>query len=97
MTKVEQVAQAIWLSRNGCRDKPVPASVIKEWNEAPYIRSMCMNDARAAIAAMREPTDEQRRIASRIIGPYGGHGEPRHPVEATVWHSMIDAALKETE
>lgn len=49
--------------------------------------------ARAAIAAMREPTRAQLSHASMAIGPWGGHGEPSAPSEAQVWRAMIDAAL----
>ena len=49
--------------------------------------------ARAAIEAMREPTQDQLRRASLAIGPYGGHGERGAPSLEEAWQAMIDAAL----
>jgi hypothetical protein len=51
--------------------------------------------ARAAIAAMREPTKEQLSAAIMSFPPWGGHGESSAPSEDDMWRAMIDAALKE--
>ncbi len=52
-----------------------------------------VDDARAAIEAMREPTKAQLSGASMAIGPWGGHGEAGPPSYERVWREMIDAAL----
>lgn len=65
-----------------------------KWEEAPDRHEQCLNIARAAIEAMREPTDrmnsEGASAASFGIGkPTDEEAIPR------VWHAMIDAALRE--
>ena len=75
MTKIEQVKAAI-------AEKFAPAIDFK----APYAKVMLDMAARAAIEAMREPTEDVV-VAGLDLGP--GHGP------LTYWHAMIDATLKE--
>lgn len=51
-------------------------------------RQLCLKFARAAIAAMREPTPDMIREGDYFIG----HSES---VAGHVWDAMIDTALKE--
>lgn len=52
--------------------------------------------ARAAIEAMREPTEEMIEAAYYPAGEPGDQSVSRSEAEET-WHAMIDAALKESE
>lgn len=55
-----------------------------------------LSRARAAIAAMREPTHDQLSRATLSFPPWGGHGEGPAPSQSDMWRAMIDAALEET-
>lgn len=79
MTIIERVAQAIYEDRNGhgC----VPWSKRTAAHKAPY-----RSDARAAIEAMREPTETMVTAGLR--------SDPEGYVKGD-WYFMIDAALKE--
>jgi hypothetical protein len=74
---IERVAQAILDSATPYHDK------------ASH-RAALMAQARAAIEAMREPTDEMCKAAGEDRGP-DDHWPP-----CTTWQMMIDAALKES-
>jgi hypothetical protein len=47
--------------------------------------------ARAAIAAMREPTESMRRK----LWLYGNHPDKEFVMDGGMWREMIDAALEE--
>jgi len=49
--------------------------------------------ARAAIAAMREPTESMRRK----LWLYGKHHDKEFVMDGGMWREMIDAALEETK
>lgn len=76
---IERVAQAIYEDRNGRGCIP--------WNKRPAAhKAPYLSDARAAIEAMREPTETMVTAGLRS-GPEGYvKGD---------WYFMIDAALKE--
>lgn len=76
---VERVAKALW---EAYRDS-IPANAeIPHWEDVgEYGRKTYRAYARAAISAMREPTEEMRRAAS-----FDQTDED--------WRAMIDAALK---
>jgi len=74
MTMIEQVARAI-CKTHGAFDPDTLANGVAGWKY--YVP-----EARAAIAAMREPTDEIKRDA----------GQSQHEA----YQVIIDAALKET-
>lgn len=76
---IERVAQAI----AGSRDCEIPCI-------DPLICS-CRSDARAAIAAMREPT-EAMKLAFNDHFPLEG-GFRLREVAAITWPAMIDAAV----
>lgn len=78
-TMIERVAQAIYEDRNGrgC----IPWNRLPAAHKAPYL-----SDARAAIEAMREPTETMVAAALRL--------DPDGYVKGN-WYFMIDAALKE--
>jgi hypothetical protein len=71
---VERVARAIYM---------VAPIGVRDWVDAPAsVREDCLVCARAAIEAMREPTD--------AMIDAGGAATPR-----IAWRAMIDAALDE--
>jgi type II secretory pathway component PulM len=74
MTMIEKVARAI-CKTHGAFDPDALTAGVAAWKY--YIP-----EARAAIAAMREPTDEIRRAGDQTISP-------------EAYQAMIDAALNE--
>ncbi len=69
---VEQVAEAIWVSRG------------LNWREAPQtLQELAREEARAAIRAMREPSD--------VMVDAGQHECGHAP--SVIWRAMINAAL----
>lgn len=85
MGMVEKVAIAIYKKRNGvlCR----PWSILTTHDKTPY-----MDDARAAIAAMREPTEEMVDA-----GVTAEHGETLGHRVTNSHYAMIDKALESGE
>ena len=59
------------------------------------IRAAYRHLARAAVAAMREPSQQQMSTANLSFPPWGGHGEGPAPSQADMWRAMIDAILRE--
>lgn len=78
MDMIERVAQAIYAS------SPFPDGL--EFLDPEPWRS-CIDSARAAIAAMREPTGEMRNIIA--ADAMFGNGSLKEN-----WQAMIDAALE---
>lgn len=82
MDMVERVARAIW--GNGALGGT-------PWDMAPpEHRHVAIEEARRAIAAMREPTEAMIRAADNLHPGSGLPYEPGSP--ADVWRAMIDAA-----
>jgi len=54
-------------------------------------RDEWIKGARAAIAAMREPTESMRRK----LWLYGNHPDKEFVMDGGMWREMIDAALEE--
>lgn len=80
---IERVARAIYYSQ-----RAATAREKDQWGKAGEMqRAGYLADARAAIQAMRTPTEAMRAAWS---GP-----EPWDDDAKSVWHAMIDAALKE--
>jgi len=75
MTMIERVAKAIEDVRCESFGEPIPAIINKM--------------ARAAIEAMREPTQQMLDASYGLAGSERGDGR----AEASVWSAMIDAAL----
>jgi hypothetical protein len=88
MTMVEWVARAIYAADFGDWDEPMPNPV----------REMYRQRARAAILAMREPTEamcEAPQKAGAVVLTMEGH-QPLYSGNARqAWTLMIDAALSE--
>lgn len=81
---VERVARAIY-ERNSKRTNYVwPDDVY------PAIRNRCLRDARAAIEAMREPTEEMVNAGAVAEGDTNLEAQAR-----SLWEAMIDAILKD--
>lgn len=88
MTKVEQVALAIWQKKMNTKDG------VEIFNRLTA-RDEWLGIARAAIEAMRGPTDKMKESGS-FTGWSDGTGAISEVEAAEVWHDMIDAALSET-
>lgn len=80
-TKLDQIARAIYERRNGHGCKPW--SKLTKSHQVPYL-----GDARAAVEAMREPTEAQVQDARKHH-----EGEPYLPY--SLWRAMIDSILTE--
>lgn len=100
MGMVEKVAIAIYKKRNGvlCR----PWSILTTHDKTPY-----MDDARAAIAAMREPTEEmvdagveaKMKLYEKLEESWINTRivvVANHPA-GTIYQAMIDKALESGE
>ncbi len=78
---VERVKAAIWQTREHPEiDAPITATIDRTLDRL----------ARAAIAALREPTTAM--VKAGIAGPVT-HQAPGHPLKAA-WRAMVDAALE---
>ena len=96
---VEKVARAIWAERvRACAEKGIG---LEAWGEGAFfvadageqsvaLMNNILGEARAAIGAMREPT-EAMMDAGRTKTNWGAHGTDE------VWTAMIDASLHEGE
>lgn len=85
---IETVAKAI------CRTVPGTGNVDEHFIEKMYprTRSMWLDIARAAITAMREPTEAM--IDAGLDEDGGGHDDPANrAIQARAFTAMIDAAL----
>lgn len=83
MSMVEKVARAIYAAYG----------FHLSWGEASFTwRDQCLKQGRAAIEAMREPTDEMS-----CAGLDFDDDDGKTLIVSTVWQAMIDAALKESE
>lgn len=89
---VERVARAMWESMRLEYDQMVPWEEAQDNNDelGPARRQLRLM-ARAAIAAMREPTEEMFRAAEEVVDP-----DDRFSFSfAECWRAMIDAVLAE--
>jgi hypothetical protein len=77
-TMIERAARAIYEKRNGAGCKPW--GIQPKSHKAPYL-----DDARAAISAMMEPSERMIEARFNAVGK-GGKAE---------WEAMITAALEE--
>ena len=93
MDMIERVARAIYAeSYRRCCNGESPAPDDESWES--YI-----GEARAAIEAMRKPTEEMREAgfaSIEIVETSYGAGIPLSAPEK-VWSAMIDAALARTQ
>ena len=88
---VESVARAIHEAlrgdRPGTSDSDINPLKPPEWGDLkPYYRALACHQARAAISAMREPTEAMKTAWN---GP-----KPWDQDALEVWQAMIDEALK---
>lgn len=94
---VERVARAMFeASIAMCDAQNMPPEALN-WDEIPEklpqdSRPMWLSFARAAIAAMREPTPGMVEAAPRMTG---ADGQEYLMGLVPVWNAMIDAALRE--
>jgi hypothetical protein len=88
MTKLEEVARAIYEGRNGPGARPW--AHLQSGHKAPY-----RTDARAAIEALHSPSSELLYAAElRAEGLGDGGGFVRGSI-GEEWYAMIDAILSE--
>lgn len=82
---VDKVALAIWQEREKCFPARVQRMKPDDFDKANGAWEFARNEARAAIEAMREPTEEMTRKAHALVLSNLRHEE--------VYRHMIDAAL----
>jgi len=58
------------------------------------LHAQCLAAARAAVAAIREPTTAMATAAHRIVTDTDRGGEVRINLATSVWQAMIDEMLK---
>lgn len=87
---VERVARALCLSKRNS-----PTGYPEGWLERHVNEwwPQFIDDAKIAIAAMREPTESMLRMAVRY-GDSEGYGSMSEGDAEAAWQSMIDEALK---
>lgn len=86
---VERVARAIW------EEWWTPPPKLS-WDEAADgNKRVGRLIARAAIAAMREPTDAMKEAGLKVIMASWDYGGMDQDTEIDAWQVMIDAALEE--
>lgn len=82
---IEIVARALFERREEFRAEQYTSYGRLSWAESPeHWKQELRGDARAAIAAMRDPTEAMIDTAF----------EDLHPIHVLVWYKMIDEALK---
>ncbi len=92
---IERVARAIFANwreqmiKDG-EDPDQVATTYEALSEPEKIYAL--GNARAAIAAMREPSEAMLRAGKRAMGSYGAH-DCEVPA-SEIWKTMIDEALK---
>ncbi len=99
---IERVARSIW---SKAKEDPTRRSVGVSFENDP-LRLWWIDQARAAINAMREPTEAQLEAAEDIVVGFDDFacgdgniylGIPGYPQKARdVWAALVDAALKDT-
>jgi len=89
----ERVAAAIANRRAGRRGAPAVSNVLDvlKMIKGGKLYDEVMDDARAAIEEMREPTDAMTEQGAPHVCRFEGAGPY---VADDVWRAMIDAALK---
>lgn len=87
MTKIEEVARAIWQARRDFIKKDRGWD-LEEWGDGtvPKLNGV-MEEARAAIMAMHRPTSHMLAGSKRFMDSYSSN--------LMWWETMIDAALTE--
>lgn len=86
MTKLEEVARAIYEGRNGQGAKPWAR--LPDAHKSPYLA-----DVRAAAAALRMPSDRQWDAGHAALEEHGDS----HRAACWAYRAMIDAILSEGE
>lgn len=92
MSMIEKVARAICDAAwgNGSFDRPP-----EKGGFSVEAKEQCLEQARAAIAAMREPNKEMMAGADSYVMHCHEHGDVLGPTADGVYRAMIDAALGE--
>lgn len=83
MNMVERVARALYPSY--------------EWGVSKGMKDIMHGAAKTAIDAMREPTDEMKKVADDLMDKMDNFGHEKNGIGFIdpIYQSMIDAALKE--
>lgn len=94
--KLEQVARAIWEARRTFAKDQFAGICLEEWGDGSLpILNGIMEEARAAVEAMREPS-KAMKDAPELGNFFGGlHIDHLYDEAAMhVWQAMIDEALE---
>jgi hypothetical protein len=101
---IERVAKALLARREESLSFSL-GTTIQTWNEVPQWHADLLADARAAIAAMREPTEAMSDAPASILckiadaaafdKAYLADFDCCEDAADTIWQAMIDAALKD--
>ena len=86
---VERVARAMFARENRARDGWTWEREIENVD----LRTYWLDSARAAIAALREPTEAMLMAAREDSGAYTSNAEQDCEPYLEAWQEMIDAAL----
>ncbi len=93
-TMIERVARGMWEER----EKSFPYRTQMRWEDATQItRGLMLSQARAALEAMREPTEA---MLERADEPFHrerarqGDALASGPISAAVWSAMLSAAIE---
>ncbi len=88
---IERVARSMFHAENEPHKAETKYGELWDWLDVmPAVRERHMTNARAAIKAMREPTEEMIEKGSDARRP----GNSRWGNSHGTWKAMIDAALK---
>ena len=85
---VERVAMRLF-AHDGLKHAATNLSLEQSWEMSPRYHDKYRGLARAALEAMREPTENMREVG----GWSGGENGVGSSSAAVVWYAMIDAAL----
>lgn len=93
-TMIEKMARAMWLDDVGIQFAGT-AEAEADWD---YQRNIYFTHARAALQALREPTEAMINAGAwEIIEPRERSAEGEENSTLTVWQAMIDEALQDGE
>lgn len=92
---IEKVARAIWEKATPLKPGPWNDDLNKWDRASDQERFICMGQARAAIAAMQEPTEAMIGAGEQAHYRYPSHIDNARAKTERAWGAMIDAALKD--
>jgi hypothetical protein len=94
MTMLERMARATWGKTPKCDLQGSSEGPCSLGDEC-YCWTAALKNARAALQAMREPTEAMVLAAYRAFDAFGPDAVLGPHETLAIWHAMIDAALEE--